>query len=94
MKGIKMEPTPEQVVPVVVAGMGIVMMIFSLVMITITIFAFCKIFSKAGYHWAMGLIMFIPVGNLIMLLILAFGDWPILKELRALKTQPTHITEV
>ena len=42
-----------------------------------------KIFSKTGYGWALGLLMLIPIANLIMLLVLAFGDWPVLKELKA-----------
>jgi apolipoprotein N-acyltransferase len=46
---------------------------------------YCKIFSKAGYHWAMGLLMMIPVANLIMLLVLAFGEWPIEREVKALR---------
>jgi hypothetical protein len=46
---------------------------------------YCKIFSKAGYHWAMGLLMLIPVANLIMLLVLAFSEWPIEREVKALR---------
>jgi hypothetical protein len=30
-------------------------------------------------------LMFIPIANLVMFLVLAFSEWPILKELRALK---------
>jgi hypothetical protein len=31
----------------------------------------------------MGLIALVPLGNLILLLILAFGQWPIHRELQA-----------
>ncbi len=48
---------------------------------------FCKIFSKAGYCWALGLLMLVPIANIIMPFVLAFGDWPIQKELRVLKQQ-------
>jgi len=48
---------------------------------------FCKIFSKAGYCWALGLLMLVPIANIIMPFVLAFGDWPIQKELRLLKQQ-------
>ena len=58
-----------------------------LVMLAIYILAFCKIFSKAGYCWAFGLLTLVPFGALIMLLVLAFADWPIRRELRALKPQ-------
>ena len=93
MKGIKMEPTPEQVVPVVAAGIGIVVLLFWLAFAVITIVAYCKIFSKAGYNWALGLLMLVPIVNLIVMLVLAFGDWPILKEMRSLKAQPAQAAE-
>lgn len=44
-----------------------------------------QIFSKAGHGGWMGLLMLIPVVNLIMLLFLAFSDWPVRKELRRLR---------
>ena len=56
-----------------------------LVAVIITVIAFCKIFAKAGYCWALGLLMLVPIANLVMFLVLAFSEWPILKELRALK---------
>lgn len=42
--------------------------------------AFCKIFSKAGYHWALGLLVLVPLGNIIMPLFLAFSEWPIHRQ--------------
>jgi hypothetical protein len=71
---------PETAVPVFMGCFGIVIWLSVLIL---TALVFCKIFSKAGYHWAMGLIMLIPIGNLVMLLILAFGEWPIQRQLRA-----------
>ena len=53
---------------------------------------YCKIFGKAGYHWALGLLMFIPVANLIMLCVLAFSEWPIEKEIKAFR-QATQAPE-
>jgi len=47
----------------------------------------CKIFSKAGYCWALGLLILVPIGDIIMAFYLAFADWPVLKELRQLKQQ-------
>ncbi len=60
---------------------------FSLVMIIVAVIIWWKIFAKAGYSGAMGLLMFIPLVNLIMLLILAFGEWPIHRELQQLRQQ-------
>ena len=55
----------------------------------IKVFSFCKIFSKAGYSWAFGLLMLLPMSELIIPLILAFMDWPVCKELRLLKQEPS-----
>lgn len=58
-----------------------------LIVVAIKVLIFCKIFSKAGYCWALGLLMLVPVVNIIMPFVLAFADWPIQKELRLLKQQ-------
>ncbi len=68
----------------ILIAFGILM---GLVVLVIKILIFCKIFSKAGYCWALGLLMLVPIANIIMPFILAFGDWPIQKELRLLKQQ-------
>ncbi len=60
-----------------------------LLITALMVVVFCKIFSKSGYHWAMGFICLVPgVGSLVAMLILAFADWPILKELRSLRQTP------
>jgi len=48
----------------------------------------CKIFAKAGYCWAFGLLMLVPIADIIMAFILAFGDWPVQREVRLLRQQP------
>ena len=40
-----------------------------------------KIFSKAGFHGALGLLMFVPLVNLVMICVLAFREWPIQHKL-------------
>jgi len=40
-----------------------------------------KIVRRTGYHPAWGLLMLLPVANIIMLAILAFRQWPIQKQL-------------
>jgi len=82
--GIVLEHVPRAV-PVFA---GIFMLFFVLISLIVTIlmvWVYCRIFSKAGYCWALGLLMFVPIANIIMPFILAFGDWPIQKELRLLK---------
>jgi len=64
------------------------MEVFAGVITFILVLGFCflfglmwwKIFSKAGYHGALGLLMLVPLANIIMLAILAFSEWPIHKE--------------
>jgi magnesium-transporting ATPase (P-type) len=52
------------------------------------VIAFCKIFSKAGYNWALGLLMLVPFASIIIPLYLGFAKWPIEKPKQpALKPQ-------
>lgn len=75
----------EQLAPVLGLGMLVFVILAVLSVLIISILLWCKIFSKTGYHWAFGLLILVPFGNLIIILILAFSDWPVLKELRLLK---------
>lgn len=72
-----------------IAAIGIAfILIFIFIGLAISILTaviYCKISSKTGYHWAMGLLMFVPLANIILLLILAFSEWPIQRELQAFK---------
>jgi hypothetical protein len=69
------------------AGIIISSVIFSLVAIIFAVVIYWRIFSKAGYSGAMGLLMFVPIANIVVLCILAFGQWPIYKELTYLRQQ-------
>jgi hypothetical protein len=73
--------------PVFVAILISFGILMGLIVLIIKILIYCKIFSKAGYCWALGLLMLVPIANIIMPFVLAFGDWPIQKELRLLKQQ-------
>lgn len=44
------------------------------------VIAFWKICSKAGFPGALGLLMIIPIANIILPLYLAFADWPALRD--------------
>jgi hypothetical protein len=44
-----------------------------------------KVFSKAGYPGVLSLGMILPVVNIVLLYFLGFSDWPVLKELKALR---------
>jgi len=72
-----------------VAPLGVVfILIFAvvgLISMIVSAVIYCKISSKTGYHWALGLLMFVPIANMIVPFVLAFSEWPIHKELRRYK---------
>ena len=44
-----------------------------------------KITARTGYPGPLGLLYFVPIANLVFLIVLAFSEWPIQRELSALK---------
>jgi hypothetical protein len=65
----------------------IICIIIGLAMTGFGILVWWKIFSKAGYSGALGILIFVPIAGLIVLLMLAFGEWPILRELNMRRQQ-------
>ena len=59
--------------------------IFVLVILVVTIVIYWKIAQKAGYPGAMSLLMLVPIVNLVIIILFAFTDWPIERELKALR---------
>ena len=57
----------------------LVILFISAFTVILPVIAFWKICSKAGFPGALGLLMIIPVANIILPLYLAFTEWPILK---------------
>lgn len=59
-----------------------IVMIFlvSLFVWILPVVAFCRISSKAGFPAALGLLMIVPVANVILPLYLAFAEWPALSR--------------
>jgi len=69
------------------AGLGclaiLVLAVLGLAFYAFSIYCWWRIFSKAGYSGAMSLLMLLPgIGLFVMVLILAFGDWPALRPPR------------
>ena len=42
--------------------------------------AFCRIFGKAGFHWAWGLFSLVPIVGFFVPIFLAIVDWPSKKK--------------
>jgi hypothetical protein len=73
--------------PVFILIVIILGVLIGLAVTALTVFSFCRIFSKAGYSWAFGLLLLIPVANIVVPLVLALSDWPIEKQLRQARHQ-------
>ncbi len=69
----------------ILGGSLLVTLIISVAAIVFGIIIWWRIFSKAGYNGAMSLLLFIPIANLIVICMLAFAEWPVLKELNQLR---------
>ncbi len=85
-----MNDTTSSQVAAAFASFGLIFGIISIVSVIFAIIIWWRIFSKAGYNGVLSLLMFVPIANLVMILILAFGEWPIyaeLNQLRAMRNQ-------
>jgi hypothetical protein len=63
-----------------------------IVVAVLCVWAYWRIFTKAGYPGAMSIMMVIPLLNVVMLFFLAFSEWPVLKELKALRDRKLSYT--
>jgi ABC-type spermidine/putrescine transport system permease subunit II len=58
--------------------------LFAVTLIVLAI-AFYRLYQKAGFSGAIGLLMLVPVVNLGVALYLAFAEWPVMAELARVK---------
>lgn len=58
-----------------------VILLLVLAFFVFIVYCWWRIFEKAGFSGAMSLLILVPgIGSVILLLILAFGDWPAFKN--------------
>jgi RsiW-degrading membrane proteinase PrsW (M82 family) len=69
------------------AAMSGFFLLIGLVGIVFTVLIYYFIIKKAGLNPWLSLLMLVPVANFIVLLILAFSEWPVERENRALRAQ-------
>lgn len=62
-------------------------LVASLIVTIIILIGWWKIWTKAGYSGWWSLLILIPIVNLLSLLYLAFGHWPIEKQIEEQKNQ-------
>ena len=71
-----------------IAGLAAMSGFFILVGLAImlfTLFVYFMIVKKTGYNPWLSLLMLVPVANFVVLLILAFSEWPVERELKMLR---------
>ncbi|MCL0096956.1 hypothetical protein M1O19_00225 [Dehalococcoidia bacterium] len=51
-----------------------------IVVALVTVIGWVSIWGKAGYSKWLGLLMIVPLVNVVAFLVFAFSDWPILRE--------------
>jgi uncharacterized membrane protein YhaH (DUF805 family) len=66
------------------AGLGLLWFVIILCSLVLGIIVNWRIAAKAGYPGAISLLMLVPFANLVLLLIFAFGEWPIERTLKAM----------
>ena len=62
-------------------GLPELLVVFTVLALPFLVVPFWKFFSTAGYPGIMGIVMLIPLLNVVMLFFLGFSDWPVLREL-------------
>jgi Protein of unknown function (DUF2510) len=67
-------------------AVSVVLFIY-LAIVVISILAAVKVVTKAGYSGWWVLITLVPVLNFVMLLVFAFSEWPVVREVKTLRAQ-------
>jgi hypothetical protein len=67
------------------AGIILVSLFAGLIGFIFALIIYWRIFSKAGYSGARSLLLLIPIVNLIIIIMFAFSEWPIQRELNQLR---------
>jgi len=66
-----------------------IILFFSIINALLIIIPFWRIFSKTGLSGWLSILCIIPIAHIIVLFYLAFAEWPIERELKALKKNQT-----
>ena len=69
------------------AALWLVLAVIGLAFFVLIIYCYYRIAERAGYNPWISLLALIPGASLILVLIFAFSEWPIQRELAALRAQ-------
>ncbi len=89
LASINSEALPLSFPALMAMGIGFIILIGAAILVPgiVCAWLFSRIFRKAGYPPALGFLMIVPFVNLVMLLILAFIDWPLYDKFAILSEQ-------
>jgi hypothetical protein len=62
-------------------GIGVFELLFIVVILAVMVIPLWRIVAKTGMPGVLSLLLFVPLANVIMLLVLAFSKWPIERRL-------------
>jgi energy-coupling factor transporter transmembrane protein EcfT len=71
------------------SGAGAVLVIYAALLVAIFV-GWVKILRKAGYSGWWSLLIIVPLVNIVMFLVFAFGDWPALRGTRYAGGDPPY----
>ncbi|HEU0002741.1 MAG TPA: hypothetical protein VFQ36_17665 [Ktedonobacteraceae bacterium] len=80
-----MPPYDSTTITAIGAGVILASVIGGLIGLIFAVIIWWRIFSKAGYSGARSLWLFVPIANLIVIIMLAFSEWPVQRELNQLR---------
>ncbi|HTI13029.1 MAG TPA: hypothetical protein VL461_00460 [Dictyobacter sp.] len=76
---------------VLAGGFVLIFIAIAIVVVVLYVLVLWRILSKAGYSGALSLLVLIPgvgtIAGLILMIVLAFSEWPVYRELNALRAQ-------
>jgi hypothetical protein len=79
------QPIEPAVVAAISAYIGVICIIV-LAIVAFSIWCYWRIAVKAGYPGPFSLLLLVPGANLILLILFAFSEWPVERDLKALRT--------
>lgn len=70
-----------------IGSMGTMELLLVVLVVALIVYVYGRIWSKAGYPGWAGVLMIIPIVNLLAILYLAFAKWPVEEELERLRNE-------
>ena len=58
----------------------IIVFLIAIPLYILPVIVFWKICSKAGFPGVLGLLMLVPIANIVLPFYIAFADWPVLRD--------------